>query len=290
MVTLHHFTNPRWFATLGGFENARAPEYFERFTRKVIEAIGGRVPLWITINEPMVYVVGAYVAGFMPPGKNPRAVPSVLANLLRSHVRAYRAIHENKIPREGPWKDWPVRVSAACNLQDFEAARRRHPIEAVLARVLDRFFNWAWIDAMLGKKPRFGIPGLVRGMPAVPEALGARTCDFLGFNFYTKSYVHWFPKEASEGCVPGEPVGVTFARSGETASDVGWAPNPAGFAQVASETRGVLGLPVYVTENGLADRTDRLRPEYIRAHVRAMKEVMKEGACDVRVLPLVASR
>lgn len=272
MVTLHHFTNPRWFAAKGGFENPESPLWFERFTKKVLKAFGSRVRLWITFNEPMVYTVGAYVAGFMPPGKNKKAVPRVLANLLRAHVRAYRAIHEAGQGME---------VGVACNLQDFAPARAWHPMERVLTRVFDRFFNQAWIDAMLGRKPKFGVIGLTRKMEPVPEALGFRSCDFIGLNFYNKSYVNWMPKDVSEGCPPGAMVGVTFARKGETASDVGWASNPEGFARILRRL-GRLGLPVYVTENGIADRKDSLRADYLRAHLGAMKEVVRAGECDLR--------
>src|SRR5262245_41875283 len=50
MVTLHHFTNPRWFAALGGWETHANLPHFVRFARRVGAALGDLVDDWVTIN------------------------------------------------------------------------------------------------------------------------------------------------------------------------------------------------------------------------------------------------
>ncbi len=60
MVTLHHFSDPIWFCELGGWENPEAPAYFEKYVRKTVEALKEFTSLWLTINEPNVYVYGGY--------------------------------------------------------------------------------------------------------------------------------------------------------------------------------------------------------------------------------------
>jgi beta-glucosidase len=42
VVTLHHFTNPRWFAALGGWEDRRNLSHFVRFVRLAAERYGTR--------------------------------------------------------------------------------------------------------------------------------------------------------------------------------------------------------------------------------------------------------
>src|SRR6185503_2715848 len=54
MVTLHHFTIPRWFAALGGFEERKNLPHFERFARLAGTRYGDLVDWWITVNEPEV--------------------------------------------------------------------------------------------------------------------------------------------------------------------------------------------------------------------------------------------
>ena len=40
MVTLHHFTNPRWLAEQGGWERPETVDRFARFVERVVEALG----------------------------------------------------------------------------------------------------------------------------------------------------------------------------------------------------------------------------------------------------------
>jgi len=50
-VTLHHFTNPRWFAKLGGWRSPEAPELFAKYVQAVLPILAG-VDWVCTINEP----------------------------------------------------------------------------------------------------------------------------------------------------------------------------------------------------------------------------------------------
>ena len=70
MVTLHHFTDPLWLVDRGGWENDETPALFARFVRRVVAALKDYVSLWITINEPNVYMMGGWVEGDFPPGKH----------------------------------------------------------------------------------------------------------------------------------------------------------------------------------------------------------------------------
>lgn len=72
-VTLWHFTNPIWFAKLGGWENKKAAFYFGRFVKYVVENLpAGRhglkdsVKFWIVLNEPEIYAHHVYVKGVWP--------------------------------------------------------------------------------------------------------------------------------------------------------------------------------------------------------------------------------
>ena len=51
VVTIHHFSSPRWFAAKGGFENSGAPMLFARYAGRVVEALGDRIGWLCTINE-----------------------------------------------------------------------------------------------------------------------------------------------------------------------------------------------------------------------------------------------
>src|SRR5207302_1176812 len=67
MVTLHHFTSPRWLAERGGWSN---PDVVPRFVDYAAH-VGGQthdlVRWWITINEPSILAYKAYIEGSWPP-------------------------------------------------------------------------------------------------------------------------------------------------------------------------------------------------------------------------------
>ncbi len=64
-------------------------------------------------------------------------------------------------------------------------------------------------------------------------------------------------------------------------SDIGWEIYPEGLRDVVRHAWRRYGLPIYVTENGLADRNDRLREGFIRDHLAWLHRAISEGA-DVR--------
>ena len=51
VVTLHHFTSPKWLMKEGGWESEKTPEYFGKYVRYVCENIGKELNYICTINE-----------------------------------------------------------------------------------------------------------------------------------------------------------------------------------------------------------------------------------------------
>ena len=92
LVTLHHYTDPIWLAEFGSWETEAVIPFFERFVRKVVDALKEYCTLWCTINEPHVYALLGYVAGDFPTKhRGLNVATKVLANMLRGHARAYHA-------------------------------------------------------------------------------------------------------------------------------------------------------------------------------------------------------
>jgi len=95
-VTLHHFTNPIWFAKIGGWTNKKAPEYFARYTQKIADSFGELVNYWVTINEPMVVISQGYLKGCWPPFRKKDLLGWFRAssNMAKAHKRAYKILHK----------------------------------------------------------------------------------------------------------------------------------------------------------------------------------------------------
>ena len=281
MVTLQHFTLPRWLSERGGFSHSGAALSFGRFVNRVATVLGARVPIWCTLNEPMVLVAGSYLGRFMPPATyDPARASQACSELLRAHVLAFDILREKITRRTGPWLADPMEIGFAHNILHFLPDRRFHPVENLLAKVSHRFYNQAWLDATTGRAQRFGIPGLLPRAPLVPEALRRASADFIGINYYTKALVQWRPRQNLQALAGPWPLGVRFARKREEQSDLNWAVHPEGL-RAALKLTARYRLPIYITENGIADRDDHLRRGYLHSHVLELAKARDTGL-DIR--------
>ena len=93
-VTLHHFTNPEWFARAGGWAADKADDYFANYADRVAQDLGDLVDFWLTVNEPLLYAGASYAIGMWPPfGRSYRTSWKVYKKLLQAHNLAYQIIH-----------------------------------------------------------------------------------------------------------------------------------------------------------------------------------------------------
>ncbi len=248
VVTLHHFSDPLWLYEQGGWEHPDAPARFEAYVRKAVEALREFTTYWVTINEPNVYIYNGYLGrGEFPPGKNDRgAAFRVMVNMVRGHALAYRAI--KAIQKES-------RVGLAMHYRGFEPAHPGLAVDRWVADGLTRNFNAAFLDALRDGRLRF-----ILGGARIPEAVG--TQDFVGLNYYTTDRVAFNllnPMELFSKRTP--PPGAPLS-DGEFIAHV-----PAGMGRMIAWAKNRYGLPMIITENGVNDANDRLRPRYLVEHL-----------------------
>jgi beta-glucosidase len=95
VVTLHHFTSPRWFADKGGWIAPDATDVFARFCERAARELGPSLGRVCTINEPGVVAIMGYLMGMFPPGVSDenewRRVTDVLCGAHRKAVDAIRS-------------------------------------------------------------------------------------------------------------------------------------------------------------------------------------------------------
>ncbi|MFZ4585696.1 MAG: glycoside hydrolase family 1 protein [Acidimicrobiia bacterium] len=68
VVTFHHFTDPRWIAAEGGWENPQTVDEFARFCEYAVNGLGDDIGIACTLNEPNVVAMMGYILGQFPPG------------------------------------------------------------------------------------------------------------------------------------------------------------------------------------------------------------------------------
>jgi len=246
LVTLHHFSDPLWLAEMGGWENEAVVDRFARYTRKAVEALKEYVNLWVTINEPNLYAVLSYLFGNFPPGKKDlKATGRVLVNLVRAHAAAYAAIKEIQ-PTS--------RVGIAQHYRGFRPNRPASPLDRLAANLFHGSLNDSFPRALTTGVFRFATT-----RANIPQAKG--TQDFVGLNYYTEELVSFSPGHAADLFTR------RFYDPQVEASDGGFIGNvPEGFYR-ALEWCKSFDLPIIITENGLNDDSDRLRPRYLVQHL-----------------------
>jgi len=62
IVTLHHFTSPKWLISKGGWEAETTPADFARYARYIMERLGGELKYVCTINEANMWIQVAAIA------------------------------------------------------------------------------------------------------------------------------------------------------------------------------------------------------------------------------------
>jgi len=262
VVTLHHFTNPLWIADAGGWESRRTVDHFAAFVRLCAREFGGEVDWWCTVNEPEVYAFRGWSEGVWPPAvhDDSRAL-EVIANQLEAHGRAWHILHEeDRADADGDGV--AARVGFAKNHTQLEALRAWHPLDRLQARLERRVFNEAVERAAVDGEIDLWIPGARPVRRRLPELRG--TLDWLGLNYYTRWRVRSLSR-MPHVATPGAPQ-----------NDLGWEIWPEGFRRALVDV-GRLGAPVLVTENGVADAHDRLRPRAIVDFVEAMHGAIAGG-------------
>jgi beta-glucosidase len=266
IVTLHHFTNPLWIADDGGWENRATVDRFGEFVRFCAREFGGEVDWWCTVNEPEVFAFRGWSEGVWPPGArdNSRAL-QVIANQLEAHGRAYRVLHaEDGVDADGDGR--ACRVGFAKHHPLLEPERAWWLLDVLQAHLEQRVFNDAVVAAPLSGDIELSIPGAKGVTRHVDELRGS--LDWFGLNYYTRWKVRSLAAVAH------------VARRGAPLNDLGWEIYPRGLEQVVNRLART-GVPILITENGVADAHDRFRP---RALVESLLHLSNAIDSGVQVL------
>jgi beta-glucosidase len=93
--------------------------------------------------------------------------------------------------------------------------------------------------------------------------------DWLGVQYYRKQWVD-----------PAIPTLFADPPADAQRSQLGWTVHPDGLRQMLHRAAGT-GLPLYVTENGIATEDDTERVSYLESHLAAVAQALAEGV-DVR--------
>lgn len=313
MLTVHHFSNPRWVAdphdaecywgvsdaNLCGFGHPEGgPLVIEELAEHaalLAERFGDRVDEWGTVNEPVNYLIAGWGVGVFPPGRatmfpeaslRDRFVPA-LRDYLRGHAAVYRAIKEHDtIDADGDGQ--AAIVGATLSVSAWVAARDNHPSDdPVDLGARDRMaylYHQLFVEALRQGRFDADLDGELE--EELPELAG--TLDWLGVQYYFRTGVTGDPAlvpiVALTPCTTGFDFGACVPPLDPSycVPTMGYEYWPAGLYEVLSDFGARWpDLPLLVTESGLAtEQGERLAASVVRA-LEQVDRARAEG-CDVR--------
>jgi beta-glucosidase len=264
MVTLYHFTLPLWVSDQGGWDWDGITDAFDGFVRHVAARMGTRVTLWITLNEPMTIISAGYISNIFPPAKNNiKTINVPMANMIRAHARAYHSLHAI-LDQPG----FRPRVGLAHHLRVFDPLHRLNLVDRYLAKKFDEIFNWSIPNTLVTGEFKFTMPLIDKADYFIPEAIG--TQDFFGLNYYSRDRI-------SINLLQNPPL-VRSVTKGADVTELDWEIYPEGMGRLIETIHEKNPkLPIWITENGLANRDDTKRMPFIEAHLKQVADQIEKG-------------
>lgn len=253
VVSYNHFTTPAWFAARGGWAHAEAPTVFARYCAKVTQHLGELFDWGFTLNEPNVFSIMS-ATGLLPFGTGAAAAQesASFAQQVGSKAGARVGVSADV------WLPGQMIPSFA---QENALAAHRAARAAIHAVRPDMQVGWtlALIDLHAGE-------GGEEARDAARQASeiwwleGSRDDAVVGVQTYARETIG--------------PNGRLAPASDIPVNQLGWELYPPALANTCRLAAEVAGVPVMVTEHGVATPDDALRIEQTGlALARLMDEV-----------------
>jgi beta-glucosidase len=253
MVTLHHFTTPRWVMKAGGWSSSQTAEWFGRYCEKIAQQLGDLIFAACTINEANIGSILAN-SGYAPKLESlhqspwwdssarlmdadpKQMLPFMFATtpesrqvIVTAHGNAVQALRSSGC-------NFPVGITLA--LQDIQAVEGGEE-NAAKARY---DMNTSWLEAV-------------------------RADDFVGVQTYSRQ------RYGAQGPLPPE--------EGVELTQMGYEFYPEALEATLREAAETVRIPLIVTENGIGTQDDARRMEYVQRALKGVVRCLQDGM-DIR--------
>ena len=311
-LTLYHWDLPQTLQERGGWTVRETADRFTEYALDVHDALGDRVNVWTTLNEPWCSSFLSHTAGIHAPGHY-----SVTEGVLAAH---HLLLGHGQVVRELRARDASLNLGITLNLTVADAADPGDAADVDAARRIDGQFNRWFLDPLFrGAYPADIVEDFRRvdagAVAALEEAAHdgdletiSTPIDSLGVNYYHGEFVGGRPAEnpppSTDAPTPrrqGSPFpsheNIHWHERGLDRTAMHWEIQPEGLTRllkrVSDEYARPAGTALYVTENGAAFDDEPVvdaegrhvhdagRVEFLRAHLAAVHDAAEAGV-DVR--------
>lgn len=276
IVTMHHFSSPKWLITEGGWEEYSASGYFAKYCKYVVRELGNEMAYVCTINEANMGLQLEKIARNMmarmtdagagtPVGDTPKGEVQVgvntgmagrMAAVMAELSRAFGGMDPQKIHHflsgRTPEGDKVIirahekarkEMKAACPHLKIGLTLSLHDFQALPG-------GEAHVEVEYDEELLHYLPHLQKD-------------DFIGVQNYSRKLI------GPEGTLP-PPEGVELTQ-------VGYEYYPEAIGNVVRYVAKLWDKPVLITENGLASSDDTRRVEFIRRALEGVQSCIADG-------------
>jgi len=252
LVTYSHFTLPKWFAYLGAWENPESADLFATYSEKATKHLGDLISWAATFNEPDIpYLFHWINLPNAPAGMDLSDIMAAQKAGLRQHLNAPQfssfLIGDAAKTRENM-------MAAHTKAKAAIKSVRNIPVGLTLAMEDDQPEG---ADSRAAEK---------QAEVYIPWLKLAKGDDFIGVQTYTRSRI------AAKVLPPPQGAELT---------QMGYEFYPESLEHTVRFAAKETGVPVIVTENGIATEDDTRRVEYIHRALAGLKRCIDDGV-DVR--------
>ena len=276
-ATLYHWDLPSRHADAGGWTQRDTALYMADYTDIVMRHFGDRLATIAPVNEPWCVAWLSHYWGAHAPGlRDIKATARAMHYIQLAHGLSVQVMRGHG------------HTNLGCVLnKEYGVPADDSPETLQLTTLFDGIYNrWFEESVFTGRYPEDVLALFGSDMPDNYEddmAVISQPLDWAGVNYYTRSLIAPDPDEPHTGfkCIRGDLP----------KTDMGWEIDPEGLAFFLDRlsTHYAPGLPIYVTENGMANKdrihagriNDTERIAYFDAHLAEIARLVDQG-CPVK--------
>ena len=276
-ATLYHWDLPSRHADAGGWTQRDTALYMADYTDIVMRHFGDRLATIAPVNEPWCVAWLSHYWGAHAPGlRDIKATARAMHYIQLAHGLSVQVMRGHG------------HTNLGCVLnKEYGVPADDSPETLQLTTLFDGIYNrWFEESVFTGRYPEDVLALFGSDMPDDYEddmAVISQPLDWAGVNYYTRSLIAPDPDEPHTGfkCIRGDLP----------KTDMGWEIDPEGLAFFLDRlsTHYAPGLPIYVTENGMANKdrihagriNDTERIAYFDAHLAEIARLVDQG-CPVK--------
>ncbi|MBS3904164.1 MAG: glycoside hydrolase family 1 protein [Simkania sp.] len=253
VITLHHFSEPKWFHEMGSFENEENIHHFVTFAKKIFPYLTrsyqghSLVEHFCTINEPGTEALSRFIRGVFSPGTffNFTRAGHFLKGVLKAHCVAYKAL-KNIAPKAHIGIVHQYISFTATNWLVFPVTRY---LTRLVNDVIMNFFKTGTFELKIPFSCHI-----------VEKNLQPKT-DFVGLQYYVRPI-----------------IGLTGPTSyyNEPMTQMPFHEDPEGLYEAILEAYKAFRAPVIVTENGISTHDEAQRFRYMQRALYAVRKAQEK--------------